>query len=89
MWRYVTFSCGPYPRRNHDSPPLFHQITSRYDGVVKAIHTKVGDIAIVGAALMDIEVAGVSAPEPVVAVEEDNDSDDIETEEKEEVRDTI
>jgi pyruvate/2-oxoglutarate dehydrogenase complex dihydrolipoamide acyltransferase (E2) component len=67
---------------------LFHQITSRYDGVVKAIHTKVGDIAIVGAALMDIEVAGASAPEPVVAVEEDNASDS-ETEEKEEVRDTM
>ncbi len=41
-----------------------------------------------GAPLMDIEVAGASTPEPVVAVEEDNDIDR-ETEEKVEVRNTI
>ncbi len=38
-------------------------ITSRYEGVVKKLHYKVGDMAKTGSALLDIEVAGSGAAE--------------------------
>lgn len=33
-------------------------ITSRYDGLIKALHYKVDDVALIGDSLLDIEVDG-------------------------------
>lgn len=49
------------------------EITSRYDGVVKKLHYGVGDMAQVGAPLIDISVKGVAGDTATAAVPKEKD----------------
>ena len=53
-------------------------ITSRYDGVVKRLYYDVDQVAMVGSALVDIELEGSAEVEPVVDTldEEDGSNDE-------------
>ena len=64
------------------------EITSRYDGVIKSINYKVGEIAKVGSALVDIDVPNNEEPEAQSLSTEKDDNSKLEQklEEKEESR---
>lgn len=47
-------------------------ITSRYDGVIKSLHFKVDDVAMVGAALLDIEVEDETTEDENTATDANN-----------------
>lgn len=59
-------------------------ITSRYDGLVKTLHYKVDDVAMVGSALLDIEVEDDSKDaEEIVKKTENQETDSSEDSERE------